>query len=37
MITKDDLHQLIDRLDDQAADELLEDAHWLTTDKGSNR
>jgi hypothetical protein len=25
----DDLHQLVDELDEDAADELLEYAHWL--------
>jgi hypothetical protein len=30
MTTKDDLHHLVDELDEAAADELLEYAHWLT-------
>ena len=33
MTTKDDLHQLVDQLDEAAADELLEYAQWLTGDE----
>ena len=29
MTLKDDLHHLVDQLDDEAADELLECAQWL--------
>ncbi len=31
MTVKDDLHQLVDKLDEAAADELLEYAQWLAT------
>jgi len=31
--TKDDLHQLIDQLNEGAADELLEYARWLAADE----
>jgi predicted transcriptional regulator len=30
---KDDLHHLVDELDEAAADELLEYAQWLTADE----
>ena len=33
MTVKDDLHQLVDELDEAAADELLEYARWLTADE----
>jgi hypothetical protein len=33
MTTKDDLHHLIDQLDEEAADELLEYAKWLAADE----
>jgi hypothetical protein len=31
--TKDDLHQLVDQLDEAAADELLEYARWLAAEE----
>jgi hypothetical protein len=33
MTTKDDLHQLVDQLDEAAADELLEYARWLAAEE----
>ncbi len=33
MTVKDDLHHLVDELDEGAADELLEYAQWLTADE----
>jgi len=33
MTTKDDLHHLVDELDEAAADELLEYAQWLAAEE----
>ena len=33
MTTKDDLHQLVDQLDEAAADELLDYARWLAAEE----
>ena len=33
MATKDELHQLVDRLDEDAAGELLEYAQWLSAEE----
>lgn len=33
MTVKDDLHHLVDQLDEEAADELLEYARWLATEE----
>jgi len=33
MTVKDDLHHLVDQLDEEAADELLEYAQWLTAEE----
>ena len=33
MTTKDDLHHLVDQLDEGAADELLEYARWLAAEE----
>jgi len=33
MTTKADLHHLVDELDEAAADELLDYAHWLAADE----
>ncbi len=33
MTTKDDLHHLVDQLDEAAADELLEYAQWLAAEE----